>query len=74
MMEAGGDEEVADGQNIQSSNANVWPSESRDETLNGTCAYCILSFNIRFLSGITFLSFSVQHLQSTDVYSLKITH
>lgn len=36
-MEAGGDEEAADGQ-IQTCNANVCPSESRDDRSNGTCA------------------------------------
>ncbi|XP_039666766.1 DNA-binding protein RFXANK isoform X2 [Perca fluviatilis] len=34
MMQARGDEEVADGQNSRSSNANVCPSESRDERSN----------------------------------------
>ncbi|TMS20675.1 DNA-binding protein RFXANK [Larimichthys crocea] len=34
IMEAGGDEEFADGQNIQSSNADVCPSEPRDERSN----------------------------------------
>ncbi|KAM6938471.1 DNA-binding protein RFXANK isoform 1-T2 [Lycodopsis pacificus] len=33
-MEARGDEEVADGQHVQSSNANVCPSDSRDEGSN----------------------------------------
>ncbi|TKS74747.1 DNA-binding protein RFXANK [Collichthys lucidus] len=33
-MEAGGDEEFADGQNIQSSTADVCPSEPRDERSN----------------------------------------
>lgn len=45
-MEAGDDdEEVIDGQNIQSSNANDCPSDSRDERTNGTCAFYVLSFN-----------------------------
>lgn len=34
-MEAGGDEEVADGQTVQLSTADVCPSESRDERSNG---------------------------------------
>ncbi|XP_034737362.1 DNA-binding protein RFXANK [Etheostoma cragini] len=34
MMQARGDEDVADGQNIQSSDAKVCPPESRDERVN----------------------------------------
>lgn len=50
IMEAGGDEEFADGQNIQSSNADVCPSEPRDERSNGTCAsYVLLTSCIFFL-------------------------
>lgn len=49
-MEAGGDEEFADGQNIQSSNADVYPSEPRDERSNGTCAsYVLLTSCIFFV-------------------------
>lgn len=45
-MEAGGDEEVADGQNIQSSNANVGSADSRDARSNCKCDFYNLSFPI----------------------------
>lgn len=39
IMEAGDDEEVLDGQNTHSSNASVFPSDSRNEKTNGTYAF-----------------------------------
>lgn len=41
-MEDKGDEEVADGQHIRSSNAYVSPPESTDERSNGMCVYLYL--------------------------------
>ncbi len=55
-MEAGGDEEVADGQNVQSSNADVGPSDSRDERSKGTCFFYILSFKMSFIFLFSFLT------------------
>lgn len=47
-MEARGDDEVADGQKTQATNANACPYESRDERSNGnvTSAPFIVSFNM----------------------------
>lgn len=41
IMEARGDDEVADDQNIQLTNANACPCDSRDEMSNGICALCV---------------------------------
>lgn len=44
IMEPRDDEEVLDGQNTHSSNASVFPSDSRNEKTNGTYAFCVWSF------------------------------